>query len=197
MQRIARYNSCLLSNLASKSFLFLPSFIKLRTLIMVAGLYRPQSINLEHGLILSSIAGALAIARPQLHGKRQKRTVSLTTVSNQSTLWQPIDKLLNEVLPRVSDFKTLKFRKPAIHSYSLRLKQKLTPLVDFEDLISPSMYDTHRGVFLPLTSHFNLQSAINHLISEHYLRMLRIPFNFYVKRKSPAFDDAATFAQSF
>jgi len=197
MQRIARYNSCLLSNLASKSFLFLPNSIKLRTLIMVAGLYKPQSINLEHGLVLSSIAGALAVARPQLHGKREKRTVSLTTVANQSTLWQPIDKLLNELLPRVSDFKTIKFRKPSGYSYTLRLKQKLAPLVDFEDLVSSSMYDTHRGVFLPLTSHFNLQSPVNHSISEHYLRMLRLPFNFYVKRKPPAFDDSATFAQNF
>jgi hypothetical protein len=46
---------------------------------LIAGLYKPASVSLEHGLILASIAGVMPVARPQLHGKRQKRTVSLNT----------------------------------------------------------------------------------------------------------------------
>jgi len=71
--------------LVSKSSLFIYKPIKLH-LKMVAGLYKPASVKLEHGLILSSLSGLLAIAKPQLHGKRQKRTVSLNTNLTKSRL---------------------------------------------------------------------------------------------------------------
>jgi hypothetical protein len=77
MHRIERYNSSILSAVASKSFLFAKVPFALKSMHLIAGLYKPTSINLQHGLILSSLSGVLPIAKPQLHGKRQKRTVSL------------------------------------------------------------------------------------------------------------------------
>lgn len=70
-------------------------------------------------------------------------------------------------------------------------------MADFEELVSSTMYDTHRGIFLPLSAHFNFNDFVGHQVNEQYLRMLRLPFNFYSKRKAPAFDDPATFLQAF
>jgi ribosomal protein L5 len=139
----------------------------------------------------------LPIAKPQLHGKRQKRTVSLNAPLRSKKIWPALDKIGNELLPRISDFKTPKFKKPSTSNYSLRLKQKFAPLLDFEELVSPSMYDTHKGIFLPISAHFSFKNSAGHQVSEHYLRMLRLPFNFYSKRKAPAFDDPAIFLQNF
>jgi hypothetical protein len=83
MHRLERYNNIILSAIASKSQKFELVAVKFNSLSLVAGLYKPASVTLEHGLILTSIAGIAAIARPQLHGKRQKRTVSLTAVSHK------------------------------------------------------------------------------------------------------------------
>jgi hypothetical protein len=77
IHRIERHNVSILSAVASKSFLFVKISQGLKSARLVAGLYKPASVSLEHGLILSSIAGVLPIAKSQLHGKRQKRTVSL------------------------------------------------------------------------------------------------------------------------
>lgn len=197
MHRLERYNSPLLSAIASKSFLFVKAPLTLKSVHLVAGLYKPASVNLEHGLILSSIVGLLPIAKPQLHGKRQKRTISLNARLSNKKIWPMLDKVSNELLPRISDFRTPKFKKPTNSNYTIRLKQKFTPLVDFEELVSPSMYDTHKGIFLPLSAHFNFRNSAGHQVSEQYLRMLRLPFNFYSRRKTPAFDDPATFLQSF
>jgi len=182
--------------LVSKSSLFIYKPIKLH-LKMVAGLYKPASVKLEHGLILSSLSGLLAIAKPQLHGKRQKRTVSLNTNLTKSRLWAPLSKLVHELLPKISDFRTPKFRKPGNLSYTLRLKQKFTPLVDFEDLVSTEMFDNNRGIFLPLTLHLVFDKNIPHQTAETYLRAFRVPLNFYSRRPAPAFDDLATFQQTF
>ncbi len=86
MHRLERYNSCALSAVASKSFLFLKPRLELKCVHLVAGLYKPGSISLEHGLILSSVAGTLPVAKPQLHGKRQKRTVSLNAPLNNKKI---------------------------------------------------------------------------------------------------------------
>lgn len=196
MQRLLKYNQVALSTVASKSSLFSCKKFNL-TLRLVAGLYKPASVKLEHGLIVSSLAGMLATARPQLHGKRQKRTVSLTVSPAPAGAWSAIDKLVSELLPRIGDFRTPKFRRPENNNYSLRLRQKFTPLVDFEDLVSSEMFDSHRGIFLPLTAHFYLGGPVPGQVAETYLRILRLPFTFYARRPAPAFDDLATFQQSF
>jgi hypothetical protein len=181
------------STAVSKELIFVTSHARL-DIRLVAGLYKPSSIRLEHGLILSAISGALPIARYQLHGKRQKRTVSLTNyLVNGSEIF--LDKLVHEVLPRVADFRTPKLRRPTSNNFQLRLRQKISPLADFADLVEPSMFDDYRGVFLPLTVHFIFKN-IQFVTSQTrvaYLRMLRLPFNFYKVRVAPAFDDLASF----
>lgn len=197
MHRIERHNASMLSAVASKSFLFVKAPVILKSMHLVAGLYKPTSISLEHGLILSSIAGLLPIVKSQLHGKRQKRTVSLNALMNSKRIWPAIDKITTQLLPKIGDFQTPKFKKPAALNYTIRLKRRFNPLIEFEELVSESMYDTHKGVFLPLSIHINFQNPSNHLISEQYLRMLRLPFNFYSRREVPAFDDPAVFSQDF
>ena len=196
MQRLAKYSHIIESTLSSKSPAFVFTALKL-SMKVVAGLYKPASVKLEHGLILSSLTGSLAIAKSQLHGKRQKRTISINADLRNSKVWPALDKIINELLPKISDFRTPKFKKPAGGSYSIKLKQKFTPLPDFEDLVSQDMYDSHRGIFLPLSVHFIILNKSYQQIDETYMRMLRIPFNFYVRRSAPAFDDLAVFQQAF
>lgn len=86
MHRLERYNSCILSAVASKSILFAKPELSMKSVHLVAGLYKPASVSLEHGLILSSMAGILPVAKPQLHGKRQKRTVSLSAPLNAARM---------------------------------------------------------------------------------------------------------------
>jgi hypothetical protein len=196
MQRLYKYNNLVQNIIASKSYLFMPKATDLK-IKLVAGLYKPASVKLEHGLILSSLSGMLAVAKPQLHGKRQKKTVSLNVILNKNSAWAPLDKLVHELLPRISDFRTPKFKKPSKPNYSLKLKQKFTPLADFDDLVSSEMFDNHRGIFLPLTVHCIISEGTPSQISETYLRAMRVPLQFYSRRPAPAFDDLATFQQSF
>lgn len=196
MHRLLKHSYITNSTLASKSVLFAYKTVKL-DLKLVAGLYKPASIKLEHGLILSSLSAVLAVAKPQLHGKRQKRTVSLNTVLNSQGVWAPLDKIVHELLPKISDFRTPKFKKPSTNNYTLKLKQKFTPLVDFEDLVSPEMFDSNRGIFLPLSAHFTISNQLPSQASETYLRAMRVPLNFYSRHPAPAFDDLATFQQLF
>ena len=196
MHRLAKYEYLIKASVASKGAVFFVKEARL-SLKLVAGLYKPASVKLEHGLILASLSGKLPIAKYQLHGKRQKRTVSLNNTVGRS-VFHTIDKILHELLPRVPDFATPKVRKPAYNNYILRLRQKFTPLPDFEDLISSDMYDEHRGIFLPLNIHFLFDKALatRYQTGSHYLRMLRLPFNFYAKSKAPALDDLAAFGQN-
>jgi len=151
-------------------------------------------VSLEHALILSSLAGMLAVSNMQLHGKRQKRTVSLSVKLAGANLWPALGKFIYELLPRVGDFRTPKMHRP--HSpgnYSLRIREKLSPLVDFDDLASQSMLESYRGVYLPLSVHLDVTNKISCYLAEHYLRMFRLPFQFYRKHPAPAFDDLAQF----
>ena len=195
MHRLYKYNHIVQNTLASKSILFTskPTNLGLK---LVAGLYKPASVKLEHGLLLSSLSGTLAVAKPQLHGKRQKRTVSLNAVLSKNNAWASLDKVVHELLPRISDFRTPKFKKPSTSSYTIKLRQKFTPLADFDDLISSEMFDSHRGIFLPLSVHFIITQTPSQ-VSETYLRAMRIPLQFYSRHPAPAFDDLATFQQSF
>lgn len=86
LHRFERYNNSVLSAMASKSFLFVKTPGVLESVHLVAGLYRPTSLSLEHGLILTSISSVVPIAKSQLHGKRQKRTVSLSAALNKAKI---------------------------------------------------------------------------------------------------------------
>ena len=55
------------------------------------------------------------------------------------------------------------------------------------------MLDSYRGIFLPLSIHFFINEKISQQTAGTYMRMLRLPFNFYNRYRAPAFDDATTF----
>jgi hypothetical protein len=54
--------------------------IKLEAAKVHIGLYKVNSLLPEHGFILSNLTGQPAELRYQLHGKRQRRTVSMNNM---------------------------------------------------------------------------------------------------------------------
>jgi len=98
-------------------------------------------------------------------------------------------------MPIISNFKTIKTHKfhKKTNNYTLRIKQKLGSFNEFSDLVENSMYDTHRGVYLPLTIHFIFSTQSSQFLNESYFRMLKFPINFYRRKSRPAFDDAIGF----
>jgi hypothetical protein len=81
MLRVSRYVSAqeLFSNFfVSKLPIFnqqpLP---RLQALDFRAGLYKPSTVRPEHGLLLSTLSGSKVQTHVQLHGKRQKKTLSI------------------------------------------------------------------------------------------------------------------------
>ena len=84
--------------------------------------------------------------------------------------------------------KTKKYKK-LTSTYNLRVRQKLTNIEEFSDLIENAMYDTHKGIYLPLTLNFKLSQVVSNFNCELYLRMLRLPVNLFKRSKRPAFDD--------
>lgn len=197
MERIYKYKYLINSSIASKQKIF---FMTLPVLYakLVAGLYKPSSLKLEHNLILASLSGSLPIFKNQLHGKRKKRTVSLNNEFSEKYT-RVFDKIIHELLPKIPDFVTPKMKKSRFSNYSLKINQKFPALPDFEDLISQSLYNDHRGVFLPLHVHFLFKNSeiLDNATTVHYLKMMRLPMFFYTKNKKPAFDDPVTFNQLY
>lgn len=77
------------------------------------------------------------------------------------------------------EFPTPRSRKRSrlIKSFNLRVRQKLGIVEEFNDLIENSMYDTHKGIYIPLFLHFNLIKFVPNKLGEIYLRMKRLPMN--------------------
>jgi len=84
--------------------------------------------------------------------------------------------------------KTKKKAKSA-NAYTFRFREKLTMVEDFDDLVESIMYDTHKGIYLPITMHLLFNKTMPHFFNETYLRMLRIPLTMHKRRPRPAFDD--------
>jgi len=162
----------------------------LKHVIVHAGLYKISSMLPEYSIILSSLTGVPCELNYQVHGKRRKRTMATTATLKMNKIWYFLDKFLHEFIPHMFEFETPKIHKSIIiNNYSLRVRQKFALNPEFEDLVENFMYDTHRGIYLPLTVHFKLKNSTSSFIDEIYLRMLRIPFSLYSRRARPAFDD--------
>ena len=73
-----------------------------------AGLYKPSLLTLQHSLIFASLVGKPPITHYQTHGKRKKRTASLNASLEGRHVFPVLDKLIYEILPILSDFKTPK-----------------------------------------------------------------------------------------
>jgi len=168
---------------------------KLLRVDISAGLYKPNHVYLQHSLILTSIMGTPVSVYHQTHGKRRKRTVRLNAQVLQYQMWAVLDKLMQELFPVFMNYKTPKWRKNLqSSSYSMRIRQKYAIYEDFEDLVDPILYDSYKGIYLPLTIHFQFyQGASSHMMCENYLRSVKIPASFYTRKPRPAYDDQISF----
>jgi len=79
MHRLERYDTIIKSDLASKSFFFFNKQSAFSLISLAAGLYKAASITPEHALIFNILCGALGVPRLQVHGKKRKTTLSLST----------------------------------------------------------------------------------------------------------------------
>lgn len=161
-----------------------------------AGLYKPSSFFIQYSLMLANLSGKPSNISYQAHGKRNRQTIAATATVFKNYVWFCLDKLTHEIFPILSDFLTPKWRKNnKSFSYTLRLRHKFLSYDVFDILTSASMYDTHKGVFLPLSIHFNFTELNSHLINEGYLHIFRLPISLYKRRYRPAFDDKISFNQ--
>jgi hypothetical protein len=95
----------------------------------------------------------------------------------------------------MQNFITPKIKRTKVkENYSLRVRQKLFDFDDFGDLIEPIMYDSHRGIFLPLQFHFLFWVIKSYTLNESFLRIARVPLSFYRRKCRPAFDDPVSFS---
>ena len=193
--RYQYYNSTILGFIAHKSNYFIYKNIVLNKIIINAGAYKPSALFLQHVLLLTTLTARPANLAYQLHGKRQKRTVSINTKLINRYIWSFLDKFIQQFIPAITDFKTIKFKKSTqyVNNYTLRIRQKLGIFIEFDNLVEANMYDTFRGVYLPLTIHFKFNTQYPQIWNENYLRMLKLPLNLYKFKFRPAFDDAVTF----
>jgi len=91
------------------------------------------------------------------------------------------------------DFITPKSLKNTTNSYTIRFRQGLSFVEDFNEIIELSMYETHRGIYLPVTLHFKFNQICSAFFIETYIRMLGMPSILYKRKPRPAFDDAVIF----
>jgi hypothetical protein len=166
----------------------------LKAIKMHAGLYKINSLLPEYGIVLTTLAGQPSQLNYQFHGKRRRRTTSINVQLIKNYVWLYLDKFIHEFIPHLYEFVTPKFRKKRLtNSYALRIRDKLSINLEYIDLIENIMYDTHKGIYLPLTVHFILANVFSNCNNETYLRMLRVPASLYHRRPRPAFDDRPAF----
>jgi len=160
-----------------------------------AGLYKPSELTLQHKLIFTAILGKPPTVVYQIHGKRRRRTVSFNTILNQSyNIYAFLGKLIYEIIPILSDFRTPKWHKNSKgYSYTFRIRQKFTYFDEINDLISNQMYDSHKGIFLPLNFNLQLKDSFSHSNNEIYMRLVHFPISLFKRRPRPAYDDSIKF----
>lgn len=166
----------------------------IKSVIVSAGLYKPNLLTFQHNLLLATITGKPSIITHQIHGKRMRRTVSLNVNLNKNYIFPVLNKLIYEILPILMDFKTPKWQKNnSAFSYTLRIRQKFSYYDEFDDLINNQMYDSYKGIFLPLNININFNNSFSHINNEIYLRLIHLPINMFKRRPRPAFDDSVKF----
>jgi hypothetical protein len=182
LSRFELYNTQLLEYLSIKTLMFQSGGprIDLSSFKVSAGLYKPAALFVQHTLILASIAGLAPITKSQVHGKRKRRTHSLTVdLYGKRLVWPFYDKFLHGLVPFMSEFSVLKTRKgPLLNStksLNIRLRKKLGAQQEFSGLVNLNMQDTYRGIYLPLTISLVFKESIRYSLLENYLRMVRLP----------------------
>ncbi len=195
--RLQYYTFCSIPWIITKSLYFTYNNYNLLTkVILSAGLYKPNSFFTQHSLMLANLSSQPAEISYQSHGKRHRRTVSAHNQITNKMLLPIIDKIVHEVIPIASDFKTPKwYKNKKTKAYTLRIRHKFLTYDNFDNLTTATMFDTYRGVYLPLSIHIVVNKNHSQSYNEMCLRLYRLPINIYKKRYRPAFDDAISFNQ--
>lgn len=95
----------------------------------------------------------------------------------------------------MQDLMTPKSKKRGnLNVFTLRLRQKFITVEEFEEILESNMYESHKGIYLPLTLHFHLVKQVTPSTLEIYLRMLRLPINLHRRKPRPAYDDKVVFS---
>lgn len=198
LSRYQSVNELLIPNWLGLKFNFqLGQLESISSVAVQAGLYKLSSVYPQHALILSELSGQPSAISNQIHGKRQKQTSLLTSLLYKQSVWLFIDRYLNEMLYLMKDYKTPKYHKAKKLAKSIAMKnrQRFTDYADIDDVVEPVMHDTHRGVYLPLATHFHFKKQINYAKIESVLRAFRIPLSFAKRKKRKAFDDRVSFSR--
>jgi hypothetical protein len=103
--RFNLYNTQLLEYFSIKTATFHhETSVGFSSLKIKAGLYKPSGLFTQHNLILASITGLAPVVNSQVHGKRKRRTNSLTVVLyGKQAIWSFHDKFLHELVPFIAE----------------------------------------------------------------------------------------------
>lgn len=152
---------------------------QLKKLHVQIGLYKINNIFLQYSFLLSTLTSLTSLISFQTHGKRKKKTFSFNAILLKNYYYYFLDKFLHQLLPEFVDFKFLKFNKQKssnqYNSYSLRFRYKIGYFDEFIDLLESTFYNTHKGIYLPLTLNFKFNKIESITFHEFFLRMIRIP----------------------
>jgi len=94
--------------------------VELKQLNLRLGLFKSDPQLIYHHMLSMILTGQPPILKYQFHGKRQRRTVSLNTDLAANFSWSFIERLLNELIPKMYDIKTIKHKRSIspVNSYT-------------------------------------------------------------------------------
>ena len=176
MTRYEKYNSLLKSFKISKSPIFKANdIVSLDSLDVQAGHFKLNSFFGEHGLLIANLTGQYPNVKIYTHGKRLKNTVLASTKINTNKKWEILDRIINDLFPTISDVSLSKHKRAVNKSqnYSFRVRN-FFEYEDFSALLTERLL--RRDIYLPLFVNVQLTNNSN---NENYLRMLRLPIQFY------------------
>lgn len=158
------------------------NILNIENIEIQAGHFKPNSLFVEHGLLLFNMTGLLPKIILFKHGKRLKNTILLTTLANKSVKWLIFDNFLNSFLPLISDIKLFNLKRQ--QKESLYYSWRIRTFFEWEDstvLLSERIIK--KSIFLPLF--FNIRFKKNNLITyynyniEQVVRMYKLPVKFF------------------
>jgi hypothetical protein len=176
MTRYEKYNHILKSFQISKNSVFkAKDIVSFDSLEVQAGHFKLNSFFGEHGLLMANLTGQYPNVKIYTHGKRLKNTVLASTKINTAKKWGVLDRIINDLFPTISDISLSKHKRMTNKSvnYSFRVRN-FFEYEDFSALLTERLL--RRDIYLPLFVNIQLTSSVN---NETYLRMLRLPVQFY------------------
>jgi len=194
MNHYQKYNIILSSILGSKS----QSRVNIEDttiseITISAGPYKPTNFYKAHLLVFNSVVGKPAEIKYQTHGKREKRTILIfTKYKSNSLVTEFISRFVNTLLPSVLDLRTIKnikrTRETSVTMFRLRKRFGIS-FPDCDEFITDELYDTKRGIALPLSVGLKFKYKKSYIMIEDLLRMNRFPLTFFRWWPYSAVDD--------